>query len=247
MPVTIDAKGVHYKELNQAIKETLNTDANEITIDNVNGQRYLLSGVTSTKKLVINGTPGNDMASYMNGLTLVINGNGQDAIGNTMNNGKIIIHGRAGDTLGYAMRGGEIYVRDDVGYRVGIHMKGYQDKQPVLVIGGAAGDFFAEYMAGGIQIVLGLDLEPGKGIVGNYCGTGMHGGVIYLRGQVEDYQLGKEVKVVPVDGEDLEIIKKYVANYAQYFQKDFSKIMEKPFIKLIPYNKRPYGNMYAKA
>jgi len=72
----------------------------------------------------------------------------------------------------------------------------------------------------------------------------MHGGVIYLRGEVEDYQLGKEVKVMPLEDEDLAEVSKYVANYAKYFNKDFDKIMAKPFVKLIPYNKRPYGNLH---
>ena len=51
------------------------------------------------------------------------------------------------------------YLRDDVGYRAGIHMKEYGDKKPVLVIGGTAQDFFGEYMAGGIVILLGLNLK----------------------------------------------------------------------------------------
>lgn len=246
MTVIIDAKGLHYKELNQRIKEVLHSGANKLVIDNVNGQRYIGDGINGKQTLIINGTPGNDMAAYMDGLELIIHGNAQDAIGNTMNDGQIIIHGNAGDTLGYAMRGGQIYVRDNVGYRVGIHMKGYLDKNPVIVVGGKAGDFFAEYMAGGIQIVLGLNLEPGENIVGDFCGTGMHGGVIYLRGEVADYQVGKEVKILPVDNDDLALIKKYVEKYAQYFNKNFMEIMQKPFLKLIPYNTRPYGNLYAK-
>ncbi|MDK2822253.1 MAG: hypothetical protein PWQ67_33 [Clostridia bacterium] len=246
MSVVIDAKGIYYKDLNERIREVLRTGVNELVLDNVNGQRYIGDGISGSQTLVINGTPGNDMAAYMDGLKLIINGNAQDAIGNTMNDGIIIIHGNAGDTLGYAMRGGEIYVKGNVGYRVGIHMKGYKDKNPVIVVGGRAGDFFAEYMAGGIQIVLGLDLPPGEKIVGDFCGTGMHGGVIYLRGEVEEYQLGKEVKVVPVEEEDLIIISKYVKNYAEFFNIDYQEIMQKPFVKLIPYNTRPYGNLYAK-
>ncbi|MFZ7102203.1 MAG: hypothetical protein ACOWWO_05995 [Peptococcaceae bacterium] len=246
MSVIIDAKGIYYKELNERIRELLCSGIKELVLDNVSGQRYIGDGITGSQTIVINGTPGNDMAAYMNGLKIVINGNGQDAIGNTMNDGTIIIHGNSGDTLGYALRGGEIYVKGNVGYRVGIHMKGYQDKNPVIVVGGKAGDFFAEYMAGGVQIVLGLGLKPEERIVGDFCGTGMHGGVIYIRGTVEEHQLGKEVKIMPVDAADQEVIKKYVGNYAGYFAKDAAEILTKEFIKLIPYNTRPYGNLYAK-
>jgi len=59
-------------------------------------------------------------------------------------------------------------------------MKQYKEKKPVIVIGGTAGSFLGEYLAGGIIIVLGLNSEDTVP-VGDFCGTGMHGGKIYLR------------------------------------------------------------------
>jgi glutamate synthase domain-containing protein 3 len=41
-------------------------------------------------------------------------------------------------------------------------MKEYKEKKPVLVIGGTAQDFAAEYMAGGIMMILGLNLKDGR-------------------------------------------------------------------------------------
>ena len=80
------------------------------------------------------------------------------------------------------MRGGKLYIEGNVGYRVGIHMKSYKEQFPVMIIGGRAEDFFGEYMAGGILVLLGLNAgADDSSIVGNYIGTGMHGGVIYLR------------------------------------------------------------------
>ena len=86
-----------------------------------------------------------------------------------------ITDGSIGDAAGYAMRGGRIYVRGDAGYRAGIHMKAYQNKIPLLIIGGCAGSFLGEYQAGGIIVVLGLE-RKGRRIVGNFPCTGMHGG-----------------------------------------------------------------------
>ena len=125
---TIDARGIHYQELNAVIKDLFNAGKNEVLIKNIQGQRYIGNGIKGNYKIVIEGTPGNDMAAYMDGPVIIIYGNVQDAVANTMNNGEVIIHGNAGDTLGYAMRGGEVYVKGDVGYRVGIHMKEYLDK-----------------------------------------------------------------------------------------------------------------------
>jgi glutamate synthase domain-containing protein 3 len=98
-------------------------------------------------------------------------------------------------------------------------------------------------MAGGILILLGL----GKGeedVVGDYCGTGMHGGVMYIRGHVPAHKLGKEVKVMEPTDEDYITINKYVKRYAEYFGGNSNEILNKPFKKLIPFDKRPYGNLY---
>lgn len=241
----IDAKGIYYQQLNVMIKEAFKSGEDEITLNNVSGQRYLGDGISGKQKIIINGTPGNDMSAFMDGLEIIVNGNAQDAMANTMNDGRIIVHGSARDTVGYAMRGGEIFIKGNVGYRVGIHMKEYIEKKPAIIIGGKAGDFFGEYMAGGIMMLLGLNLPDGEEIVGNYCGTGMHGGVIYVRGDIESYKLGKEVKLVPADESDMVIIKSYVYRFCKLFDFNMDYVMNKDFKKLYPFNKRPYGNLYA--
>lgn len=241
----IDAKGIYYKQLNEQIKAALAEGEQEIVLQNVNGQRYIGCGIVSDARITVEGVPGNDLAAYMDGVNLIVKGNAQDATANTMNKGSIVIHGNAGDTVGYAMRGGKVFIKGNVGYRVGIHMKEYQDIVPALVIGGGAGDFFGEYMAGGILILLGLGIEAGRELVGNYCGTGMHGGVIYIRGEVEAYKLGKEVKVVELDENDQATLRRHVEEWAGHFGQDAEEILNAKFSKLIPFNKRPYGNLYA--
>ena len=196
-------------------------------------------------KIRINGTPGNDLAAFMDGPEICVTCNGQDGIGNTMNAGKVIINGHAGDVIGYAMRGGKILIRDGVGYRVGIHMKSYGSNIPYIVIGGGAENFFGEYMAGGIMVLLGLNKKDGEPITGDYVGTGMHGGVIYVRGDVEDHLLGREVKKTELDAHDVAKLGKLVGEYCTAFGADYDEIMKKPFVKLTPKSHRPYGNMYA--
>ncbi|MBZ4687859.1 MAG: hypothetical protein PWQ96_1818 [Clostridia bacterium] len=243
--VTIDAKGVYYKELNEKVKEAISSGAEHIELINVNGQRYIGDGISASAKITIHGIPGNDMAAFMNGPTIEVFGNGQDAVGNTMNSGTIVIHGNAGDVTGYAMRGGEIFIKGNVGYRVGIHMKAYQDKVPVMVIGGKAGDFFAEYMAGGKIILLGLGCE-GESVVGRYCATGLHGGTLYIRNNFEERYFGKEVQRDELTMEDKEFLKSYLTRFSDYFGYDKQEILGLDFIKFVPVGSRPYGNMYAK-
>lgn len=148
----INAGGLHYKVLNKMIKESPD---DTITVDNCFGQRYIGSGLCK-KELIVNGTPGNGLGAYLDGSVIRIAGNAQDAAGDTMNDGTIYIHGSSGDACGYAMRGGRIFIRGNAGYRAGVHMKQYNEKKPVLVVGGRAGSFLGEYLAGGIIIVLGL-------------------------------------------------------------------------------------------
>ena len=241
--VEIDASSLSSRDLNIRLRE-VSAGAAIIRLKNVFGQRYIGTDLDERAQIEIFGTPGNDLGAFMDGPRITIHGNAQDGCGNTMNDGEIIIHGHAGDIIGLSARGGKIFVRDDVGYRAGIHMKEYQDKRPAVVIGGTAQDFFGEYMAGGVLVLLGLDLDEGEYHHMKFIGTGMHGGVIYLRGNVQDYQLGREVGIVELEDMDVQILEKLVGEFAAHFDYNAREILKHQFIKLIPRWLRPYGRLY---
>ena len=243
--VKIDASGLFHRELNAQLKELAANGTRKVELRSVYGQRYIGTDLNKPVEIEIFGVPGNDLGAFMDGPRITVRGNAQDGCGNTMNDGEIIIHGHAGDIIGLSARGGKIFVRDDVGYRAGIHMKEYQDKKPVLVIGGSAQDFLGEYMAGGILILLGLNLGKGEHLKANFIGTGMHGGVIYLRGSVQDYQLGKEVGVAELEEKDRQVLEKLVGEFASHFDCDAEEILKHKFTKLFPRWLRPYGRLYA--
>jgi len=246
MATTIDAKGIYYAQLNETIRDAIRHGEKDIRLINVNGQRYIGGGIEAQGVHIrVQGTTGEDLAAFMEGPTVEVMNNAQDGVGNTLNDGKIIIRGLAGDVVGYGMRGGKIFIRDDVGYRVGIHMKGFRDKQPVLVVGGCAGDFFGEYQAGGCLILLGLTKSRKHSVVGDYCGTGMHGGVMYIRGKFNESYLGKEVNHFELTSEDTARIRPILEEFACTFGVtedilDFSK-----YRTTIPVSTRPYGRLYA--
>ena len=239
----INAQDMHYKELNAVLRELDGKSAAKVEISNVYGQRYIGTDLKNKLKIDIYGTPGNDLAAFMDGPRIEIHGNAQDCTANTMNDGEIVIHGRAGDITGYGMRGGKMFIRDDVGYRVGIHMKEYMDKKPYMVVGGTAQDFLGEYMAGGVLVVLGLTLKKGEAYKARFVGTGMHAGIIYVRGEIGN--LGKEVKSMEVNKSDLKEIEGLVKEYCGHFNADQEKIMAGKFVKIVPYSHRPYGRIYA--
>jgi glutamate synthase domain-containing protein 3 len=235
----INAEGLHFKALNDKIRLSKDT---HIIIDNCIGQRYIGSGLAN-KEIVINGTPGNALGAYLDGSQIVVYGNAQDATGDTMNDGAIYIHGSAGDATGYAMRGGKIFIRDNAGYRAGIHMKAYKEKVPVLMIGGTAGSFLGEYQAGGIIIILGLNSQS-KVPVGNFCGTGMHGGRIYLRADELPSDIPKQVVASIATDKDMKEMEPYIDEFCEEFNVSKLEILSKQFYVLTPNTRNPYKQLY---
>jgi len=227
----------------QALNEQIRNAQEDVVIEQCFGERFIGCGADN-KTITINGTPGNALGAYLDGATIIVNGNAQDAVGDTMNDGKIIIHGNAGDALGYAMRGGKIFVRGNAGYRTGIHMKQYMDKRPVIVVGGSTGSFLGEYLAGGLIVVLGLDSDDFP--AGNFTGTGMHGGEIYLRTNQAPQHLPKQVSVNKATEEDLSRLNGILREYAEDFNLDVSEILGKTFYRLTPNAKNPYKQLYTE-
>jgi len=242
--VCIDVNGTHHRELNGQIQEAVAKGAQRINLHSVHGQRYIATNLRSEAEIHIHGTPGNDLGAFLHGSRLIVHGNAQDGCGNTMNEGEIVVHGHAGDITGLSARGGRIFIREDVGYRAAIHMKEYEGKRPALVVGGTAQDFLGEYMAGGIVVVLGLTQNGQNGHQASFVGTGMHGGVIYLRGQINGYQLGKEVGVRKLTRKDRAILRDLVTRFAAHFGFDAEEILASRFVKLVPLYLRPYGRLY---
>jgi glutamate synthase domain-containing protein 3 len=239
--VVIDSKGIHYKVLNFMVEEAIESGAKKIVLHNVNGQRFILDGVNKEVELEVHGTAGDDLAAFMNGPKVTVFGNAQDGVGNTMNTGLVVIHGDARDIVGHSMRGGKVFVKGDVGYRVGIHMKQYGDSYPVIVAGGTAMDFLGEYMAGGVVLILNT---AGKNLTSDWIGTGIHGGVVYIRGEVDESQLGIGAKIAETDDNDKRLIKDLTTEFCSYFDVKSSSLDGPKFNKVVPISHRPYAKMY---
>ena len=235
----LNVSAMSYAEVNEAMRQTSDS---EITLQGCIGQRFLAAG-TSGKYVKISGIAGNALGAYLNGTVIETFGNAQDAVGDTMNEGEIIVHGNIGDAAGYAMRGGKIFVQGNAGYRAGIHMKAYQEKIPVMVIGGRTGSFLGEYQAGGIIIVLGLSGGE-KPIVSNFPCTGMHGGKLFLRSDCESIHFPHQVNHRIASAEELAEIRAYVEEYCTHFGGDPNEILNAEFTLVTPDSGNPYKQMY---
>ena len=231
----IDARGTDFHALNACIRQA----PTDVEIVGALGQRYLGDAMDSGT-LTIRGTAGNALGAYLNGGKIVVYGNAQDAVGDTMNCGEIIVHGSVGDTVGYSMRGGCIYVKNSAGYRAGVHMKAYGETAPVIVIGERCGSFLGEYQAGGTIVVLGLD-QVGE-VLGYFCGTGMHGGAIYVRGEIKREKFPRQVRVCEANADDLAKIQPYMERYVSLFDRTIPDDGT-PFWLLTPNSNDPYRQL----
>jgi glutamate synthase domain-containing protein 3 len=240
----ITANGLHYKELNEKIFEAVQNGEKELVLDDVNGQRFIADGLKGNIKIDVFGVPGNDLGMFMDGPIITVYGNAQDGVGNTMSSGKIIIHGDGRDILGHSMRGGTIFVKGDVGYRVGIHMKTYKSSVPVIVAGGRAGDFLGEYMAGGIIIILGINSNDELETLGEWIGTGQHGGAMYVRGAVDESKLGNGTSLLQMTKDDEMFVRTVLTDYCDTFNLDINEILKSKFTKIAPLSHRPYAALY---
>ena len=236
----INAGELAYRELGELVERA----DGDVVIDGCLGQRFIASGL-SGKSVVINGIPGNALGAYLDGAEITVHGNAQDAVGDTMNAGRIVIHGSVGDAPGYAMRGGEIFVRGNAGYRAGIHMKAYEAKLPVLIIGGKAGSFLGEYQAGGLIAVLGIGVDDAE-LIGHFCGTGMHGGKIFLRAGKIMRSLPPQVNVTEATEADLSELVPYLEKFRELFGIDPIPDDGKKFFMLTPNTKNPYKQLYVQ-
>lgn len=243
---------INYRDLNAMIHAKVLNNCKKIILHNVCGQRFIGAALQGDFEIIINGIPGNDLGIFMDGPKITVNGNCEDQVGNTMNQGFMIINGDGGDVMGLSARGGTIYIKGDVGYRVGIHMKEYENKFPVIIIGGSAKDFLGEYMAGGIIIVLGLRFLSDGSVVdmdqplcGNELGTGIHRGRIYLRTKAKLVEkLGIGAKLVEYSENEKEEIVPFLYEYCKTFNIPFELVINKQFQVIKPISKRPYGGNY---
>ena len=234
--LSISAIGSTFKELNDRIRAR-----KECSVTDLYGERFIAAGM-GDKNLYLYGTPGNALCSYLNGAKVTVYGNAQDAVGDTMNDGKIIVHGNIGDAAGYAMRGGKIFVKDNVGYRAGVHIKEYGEKKPVIVIGGCAGCFLGEYMAGGTILVLNKNNKDNP--IGDYTGVGMYGGKILVRAHLLDTLLPEQIKCKRIAQEELAEFTPYIKEYADAFGAEYSALAAGDFYLLTPDSANPYKRLY---
>ncbi|MFN2144932.1 MAG: glutamate synthase, partial [Anaerolineales bacterium] len=163
-------------------------------VTHARGHRFFGVGLgPETKGLRIDayGSPGDYLASGIDGLEIHVHNNAQDQLAQIMKSGKLVVHGDVGQTFMYGAKGGEAYILGNAAGRPLINAVG----KPRVVINGTCLDYLAEsFMAGdplnggGFVILNGITFDESNQIVeletpypGGNLFSLASGGAIYVR------------------------------------------------------------------
>ena len=117
---------------------------------------------------------------------------------------EIVIHGHAGNGAANAMAQGKIFIAGNIGAR-GMTMTKSNPRfaPPELWVLGSVGDYFGEFMAGGIAVVCGHEAQNPKNVLGYRPLVGMVGGKVFFRGPHAGFSQA-DAKLVPIEDDEWE-------------------------------------------
>jgi NADPH-dependent glutamate synthase beta subunit-like oxidoreductase/glutamate synthase domain-containing protein 3/NAD-dependent dihydropyrimidine dehydrogenase PreA subunit len=135
------------------------------------------------------GQPGQRVGSMgLASTSIEVLGPASDDVGWLNAGADIVVHGNAGNGTGNAMAQGKIYIAGNIGAR-GMTMTKHNPRfdPPELWVLGSAGDYFGEFMAGGVAVICGYEAQTAHNVLGYRPLVGMVGGRVFFRGSQEGY------------------------------------------------------------
>lgn len=149
--IVVDARGFPAQgadSLGREIQRLVEAGFRRLLLAHCKGQRFIGSGLgPETADVVIDayGSPGDYLASGLDGAQITVHNNGQDQLAQIMKAGRLVVHGDVGQTFMYGAKGGEAYILGNAAGRPLINAVG----RPRVVINGTCLDYLAEsFMAG---------------------------------------------------------------------------------------------------
>mgnify|MGYP002801705426 CR=1 FL=1 len=160
----------------------------------------------------------------------------------------ISVIGTPGNALGAYLNGTSVRVEGNVQEATGDTMNCGS-----IVVNGSAGDATGYAMRGGVILVRGdvgyrcgihmKAYRENKPAIGNFCGTGMHGGEIYLRCEEIPPLLPAQVRAERVS-ELPEDVRSLIGAWCGAFGEGAAAYLNASYIRLVPNSANPYKQMY---
>ncbi|MBT3178344.1 MAG: FAD-dependent oxidoreductase [Desulfobacula sp.] len=151
----------------------------------------------------ITGQSGQRAGSLGNANTRIeVMGPASDDIGWLNAGSEIIVHGNASNGVMNGAAQGKVFIGGSIGAR-GMTMtkRNPRFEPPELWVLGTAGDYFGEFMAGGIAVICGHDTDLKDQILGYRPLVGMVGGKVFTRGNAKGFSQ-KDAKLSLLSDED---------------------------------------------
>ncbi len=205
------------------------------------GQRFIANGLGPNSHQVqidVYGSPGDYLASGIDGAQIHVHGDAQDQLAQIMKDGTLVVYGDVGQTFMYGAKGGKAFVKGNAAGRPLINAVG----KPRVVINGTCLDYLAEscmagnpLQDGGFVIVNGVSFDENQNIVeldSPYPGSNLFslasGGAIYIRDpsfNISSDQLngGEFTRMTP---KDWQLILPYLEENGSLFGIPISRLLE---------------------
>ncbi len=170
--------------------------------------------------VTVHGTAGQRLGSMGFPNTVIeVLGPASDDVGWLNAGAEIIVHGHAANGVANAMAQGKIFIAGSIGAR-GMTMTKHNPRfaPPELWVLGSVGDYFAEFMAGGIAVVCGHEPANPDNVLGYRPCVGMVGGKIFFRGPHGGYSQA-DAKLVPLNDDDWHWLVKNLQNFLEKIRK----------------------------
>ncbi len=184
-------KRVSSKDLEKRIQAAVKSGKRELKIfaDGQHGIGGRLWPTPEDKKIIVNGTSGQRLGSMgMMGTKIIVNGSCSDDVGWLNCGAEITVLGDVSNGAHNAGAQGILYVQGGAGARCDTMTKFNPRFAPLQSwYFRDVGDSFAEFKAGGIAVVCGVDPRHPGNVLGYRPCVGMVGGTIYFRGQADDH------------------------------------------------------------
>ena len=192
--------------LEERIQEAVQNGARKLLVEAF-GQHGIGGRIFGTGgepvSVTVTGSPGQRTGSLgFPGTSIEILGPCSDDIGWLNAGAEITVHGHATNGACNAMAQGRVFVAGSIGSR-GMTMTKRNPRfdPPELWVLGSAGDYFAEFMAGGVAVICGHEPQDADNVLGYRPCVGMVGGKIFFRGPIKGYSQS-DAKMLPISDQD---------------------------------------------
>jgi NADPH-dependent glutamate synthase beta subunit-like oxidoreductase/glutamate synthase domain-containing protein 3/NAD-dependent dihydropyrimidine dehydrogenase PreA subunit len=244
----VDDKRVSSRILEERIQQAVKDGARDIKIksDGQHGMGGRIWPLGETIKINIEGPAGQRVGSMgMDGTEIVINGSSSDDTGWINCGAKITVLGDVTNGAFNAAAQGILYVQGGGAARCDtLTKRNPRFEPPQSWYFRNVGDSFAEFKAGGIAVVCGVEPRNPDNILGYRPCVGMVGGIVYFRGKIQGYS-ERDVKLLDLTPQDWEWLTENMKPYLSaidrmsYYKELTSSLVD--WKKLIPFTPQEKG------